>query len=596
MKDEPGTKTELIRECSLLKQRIKKLELELSRRERTLKTLQESEEHFRAIANYTTDLEHWFGPDGRLIWINPAVSNFTGYSADECMRMIDFPFPLIHPDDRERMARVFSGAVMGINGNDVEFRIRLKDGTIKWASASWQSMHGKDGRPIGHRSSIRDITERKKAEEKLRYIDLIHSKELEVAIDGILVVSEKGEVLSFNQRFVDIWGIPQEVIETKEDEQFLQAVTDKLANPEDFLRKVKYLYKHKKETSRDEVLFSDGRVLDRYSAPLIDDEKRYHGRVWYFRDITERKKMEEELRIHRDRLGELVAERTIKLQEEINRRRQREEQFLAIAGSIKEWIWEMDTNFIHTYLSPRIYDILGYKPEELIGKSPVEIMPPEEVKRAGPLIKKIISQRKPFLSFENVCFHKNGKLVFIEANGRPFFDEKGKLLGYRGSCHDITGQKKTMDALKEREHKLISQSRTLKEVNTALRVLLKQRKEDREELENKLVSNIREMILPYVLKLRKDNLNLKHRAYLDIIATNLNEIISPFISKVMHLNFTPKEIEVSSLIKEGRSTKEIAELMGVAPSAVDSHRNNIRAKLGLNNKKINLRTYLLSLK
>jgi DNA-binding CsgD family transcriptional regulator len=186
-------------------------------------------------------------------------------------------------------------------------------------------------------------------------------------------------------------------------------------------------------------------------------------------------------------------------------------------------------------------------------------------------------------------------VVHFEASGCPFFDQKGNFLGYRGSCHDITEQKKMMDALKERERELTAKSEALEEVNTALKVLLRQREEDKKELEARLVSNIREMVLPYIHRMQKDKPDLRHRTYLDVVTANLNEIMSPFPNMIKQLNFTPREIEVASLIKEGRTTKEIAEFLGIATSAIDSHRNNIRNKLGLNNKKVNLRSHLLSL-
>lgn len=104
------------------------------------------------------------------------------------------------------------------------------------------------------------------------------------------------------------------------------------------------------------------------------------------------------------------------------------------------------------------------------------------------------------------------------------------------------------------------------------------------------------MVLPYLNKMQKDRTDVRQKAYLDIIKANLNEIMAPFLNRIRQLNFTPKEVEVASLIKDGKTTKEIAEIMGVAASAIDSHRNNIRTKLGLINKDINLRSYLLTVK
>ncbi len=152
-----------------------------------------------------------------------------------------------------------------------------------------------------------------------------------------------------------------------------------------------------------------------------------------------------------------------------------------------------------------------------------------------------------------------------------------------------------VNALKERERELVAKSQTLEEVNAALKVLLNQREEDRKELEGKFVSNIKEMILPYILKMQKGQRDPRAKAYLDIVTT----ISRDHITLSQHHTATEpdsREIEVASFIREGRTTKEIAQILGVATSAVDSHRNNMRIKLGLNKKKINLRSYLLSLK
>ena len=129
--------------------------------------LRGSEQRFRAIADYTFDWENWIGPDGKLIWVNPAVEKFTGLTMDECMRIPDFPLPLVHELDREEIRKCFISAVNGSSGNDVEFRIRRNDGSTKWVAVSWQPIYNSDGLSLGHRSSIRDISERKWMECKL---------------------------------------------------------------------------------------------------------------------------------------------------------------------------------------------------------------------------------------------------------------------------------------------------------------------------------------------------------------------------------------------------------------------------------------------
>ncbi|OPX98386.1 MAG: aerobic respiration control sensor protein ArcB [Syntrophorhabdus sp. PtaB.Bin047] len=313
-------------------------------------------------------------------------------------------------------------------------------------------------------------------------------------------------------------------------------------------------------------------------------------------DVTDRRKMEEELKAHRDHLSTLVEERTDELSREAARRKEKEDQYLSLVECVPGWVWETDANFAYTYLGSRISDYLGYKPEELIGKSPLDIVPADERQRLAPLMKTVIAGKAPFVPFTFQVLHKNGSTMLVEGNARAFFDENGNLLGYRGSARDITREKKTLDELQEYQQELVAKSRRLEEVNTALKVLLRQREDDRKELEQRFVSNIREMVLPYLNRMHRTRLNRDQQNYLDIVMSNLDEIVSPFLNTLRYANLTPRELEVASLVKEGKRTKEIAEIAGIAPSSVDSHRNAIRKKLGLNSKKVNLRSYLLTLR
>jgi DNA-binding NarL/FixJ family response regulator len=138
----------------------------------------------------------------------------------------------------------------------------------------------------------------------------------------------------------------------------------------------------------------------------------------------------------------------------------------------------------------------------------------------------------------------------------------------------------------------------LKEANAALKVLLKQRDQDKIELEEKVLLNVNQLIIPYLGKLKRRKLDAKQKAYAEILESNLNEIVSPLArslsSKFLRLSQT--ELEVANLVQQGNTTKQIAETMNLAQSTIDFHRNNIRSKLGVKNKKIGLRTYLASIK
>jgi PAS domain-containing protein/DNA-binding CsgD family transcriptional regulator len=161
---------------------------------------------------------------------------------------------------------------------------------------------------------------------------------------------------------------------------------------------------------------------------------------------------------------------------------------------------------------------------------------------------------------------------------------------------EITERKLVEKALRKRERELKMKSNSLQEVNTALKVLIAQREEDQKEVEEKILNNVKELLLPYLEKLKKTKLTDFQSSHIRVIETNLDNIISPFLKNLhsKYLNLTPKETRVAILVKEGNTTKEIADLLGMSVAAVEFHRNNIRRKLGLRNKKANLVSHLAS--
>jgi DNA-binding CsgD family transcriptional regulator len=166
-----------------------------------------------------------------------------------------------------------------------------------------------------------------------------------------------------------------------------------------------------------------------------------------------------------------------------------------------------------------------------------------------------------------------------------------------GNIVDINEHKQAEEALKEKEEELNIKTNSLEEVNTALRVLLKRRDEDKRELEENVLSNVKELVVPFLKKVKNSQLNPKQLSNINIVESNLNEIISPFLrnlsSKWLHL--TPTEIRVAHLIKEGKTTKEIGKMMALSPRTIETHRKNMRKKLGIEKNKGNLRSHLLTL-
>ena len=177
-------------------------------------------------------------------------------------------------------------------------------------------------------------------------------------------------------------------------------------------------------------------------------------------------------------------------------------------------------------------------------------------------------------------------------------DSKGSVIGAVETLEDITEQTHAIETLKKREQDLEIKSVNLAEAHTALKVLLQHKEEDKEILENAILANVRELVFPHIDRLENTRPSEIQKLYISVVRSNLNDIISPFLQKmsVIDSRLTPMELQVANLIKEGRSSKEIAQTLNIGTGTVDSHRKGIRNKLGLSKTKVNLYSYLRSLK
>lgn len=186
-----------------------------------------------------------------------------------------------------------------------------------------------------------DITSRKRTEDELRAKTAFFEAQVQATIDGILVVDENGNIVLRNERFREIFDIPASLCEATSDDLLLNHVLQKIEKPKAFLEKVRYLYFHKPEKSRDEIKLRDGRVLDRYSSPVFGIDGQYYGRIWTFRDITERKRNEDALR----QLSVAVEQSPVSV------------VITDLEGDI-------------TYVNRRFTECTGYSHEEVIGRNP----------------------------------------------------------------------------------------------------------------------------------------------------------------------------------------------------------------------------------
>ncbi len=189
---------------------------------------------------------------------------------------------------------------------------------------------------------------------------------------------------------------------------------------------------------------------------------------------------------------------------------------------------------------------------------------------------------------------KDGTVFPTLMNATIVKDEKGSPLCTYSSAVDISELKQVEQALQEREKELEASNIKLQEMNDALKVLLQTRETDKTELEEKVVKNVKELCLPVLERLRRSGLDERQLAYLDVLESSLVEIISPFVRALSthYPGLTPSELTIANLIKEGKESKDIAEMLNLSKRSVDTYRHRIRSKLGITHKKVNLRTHL----
>ncbi|SDU19417.1 PAS domain S-box protein [Desulfobacula phenolica] len=275
-----------------------------------------------------------------------------------------------------------------------------------------------------------------------------------------------------------------------------------------------------------------------------------------------------------------------------------EKRYRKLVETMGHGLTEVDENQVATYANEMLCRMWGRTQNEIIGWKVDQFLDDENKKILFAQHEK--RQKGESHPYEIVWTRKDGSKLHAIMTPTPYFDDNGKFKGSFAIVTDISKHKKEKNLLelriKQRTRELENKTRNLEEVNTALRVLLKKREEDKTVLEERMVLNVRELIIPYIERIREDNLSDSQQGCLDIMESTLYDIVSPFLHKLSleFLNLTPSEIQVANMVKYGKTTKEIAQILNLSGKTVEFYRKRIRKKVGITNKSINLQTFLSS--
>ena len=571
-------------------------------------------------------------------FVTENVRDILGYTADDFISGNVSWVGITHPDDVPRLeAEIAEYLEKGVKEWAQEYRLITRSGEVRWFEDRNRFIEDSRGNITHIQGIILDITKRKRIEEELRDSERRY-REIASSIPGVVyqfILKEDGSYVCpfMSEGAKTILGLdPQEVVANPEvvfsliPGEDLDSIYESITASAEAM--TPWVHEFRVRLKNGEIKWIHGSAIPHR---LPNNEILWNGVLL---DVTERVQASLLLQKAHDELEKRVETRTAELaeanrelQEEIKERKQveaalreSERKYRALVENLNDIIYQTDENAIVTYISPNVEAIGGYKQSEIIGKRFTEFVYPDDLGIRMEMFKKMMSGKAEPTEYRYVA--KSGEIYWVRTTAKPIV-ENGRVIGVQGVLADITEIKKTEEALLKAQAKLKKhrdrledmvkrrtaelelknkelslQARKLQKMNSALRVLLDQRETDKKEFTTTLVQNLRTMVLPYLEQLKGKQSSPQNDANLDIAISNAQDILFSFSSTLAskYANLTPREIQVASLIRDGKSTKEIAQIFSLSPRSIEYYRENIRKKMGLLNKKVNLRSYLFSLK
>jgi len=389
--------------------------------------LQDSEEKFRRILSSVADVAWTADRNGRTIYISPKVETVLGYTKQDFRASgSTLRLGVIHPSDFGRVHQSYLALFDKQKPFDEEYRIRRKDGSWIWVHDRATGVHEENG-VLYADGSFSDISSRKKAEDDLRWKTAFLEAQTNSTMDGTAVVDPAGFIIYVNQKFVELFPEMATIIAERREHGLLQYALTVVKDPERFRANADYLNQHPTEIRRAEFELLRGVILDIYSAPVIDDDGRYYGRIWTVRDITEQKRAEQKLRRSEAYLAE--------------------SQRLSHVGS---WAWKTDQRE-YSFWTNEHFRIFGKEPagDGMIRfEDSLADIHPDDLPHFRQVIRESMEQKKDWEADARII-RPDGTVRNIHGIGHPLLNEAGALVEMLGLSQDVTDRKRNEEMLRQ---------------------------------------------------------------------------------------------------------------------------------------------------
>lgn len=393
---------------------------DITQRKNMENAFKENEKRYRLLAENISDVIWVVDTELRPVFFTPSISRLLGYTVDEAMSMMveDILLPDSLKIAKEHLAMGLDKGEKGqCHPETLEFQIKRKDGSVIWVESTHSLVRNEDGSPTEVMGVMRDITKRKQAEELFKALSV--SSPI-----GIYILSD------WKLEFVN-----------PELRNYLGYSDDELLGKDalDFV-----LDEDRESVKNSAVQMLKGERTSPYEYRIVTKSGEIR---WVMETVTSI-----EYRGRRSTLGNLMDATQRKEAEQALR--DSEERFRHLIETTSDLVWEVDENGRYTYVSPRIEQILGYRPEEIVGKTPFDFMPFKEANRVAKTFAQAITSKQPIRLLENINLHKQGNQVVLESSAVPFFDDKEVIRGYRGINRDITERRRAEEQIQQSFQKL----------------------------------------------------------------------------------------------------------------------------------------------